>query len=72
VKVFDLSRQSSCVFEKFLILEHYDTETAMELRDQGHALMAEAMAARMDLSKRFETKGLQGKIATLQQVIGKN
>ncbi|HUT26168.1 MAG TPA: hypothetical protein VM492_17685, partial [Sumerlaeia bacterium] len=72
VKVFDLSRQSSFVFEKFLILEHYDTETAMELRDRGHTLMAEAMATKTDLSKRFETKGLQGKIATLQYVIGKN
>lgn len=69
-KVMLIARKAAMQFEKLIILDHYDEETASEIMSEAFDLMAQCMGEKNELSKRFERKGLQGDLATLEHVIG--
>ena len=70
VDVMLLARRCGIQFEKVIILNHYDEETAWEIVDSAFGLMDQCMKAKNGLTKQFEHKGLQGNLATLEYVIG--
>jgi hypothetical protein len=68
--VFELARQASFSFEKFLILDQYDKASAREIVDKAYDLINKAQKQQAAVSARFEERGLQGKLAALDHAIG--
>ncbi|MBN1867979.1 hypothetical protein JW916_11885 [Candidatus Sumerlaeota bacterium] len=70
VEVFTLARQSGMAFERMAILDQYDNRTAKSIVDQAYDLIGRAMTAKTSLSSELDGKGLQGKLADYQTLIG--
>ncbi len=66
----NLGHDSSIAFEKFLILNHYDPDTAREIINTAYTALKKSRDMREDIMERFETKGLQFPLLTKQQLIG--
>ncbi|MFP4380819.1 MAG: hypothetical protein ACLFUS_10005 [Candidatus Sumerlaeia bacterium] len=65
-----LARESSFEFEKFLILNHYDYETVAEVMTKAYNHIEESEDIQVALSVEFERKGLQGRLAKYNRIIG--
>lgn len=70
IRVFDLARKASFSFEKFIILDQYDRETADSIVNQAYDLIKQSKQQQADLSSQFEAKGLRGDLAALQTFYG--
>ncbi len=65
-----LARESGFAFEKFFILDEYDRETAFEIVSKAYAKMKQSEQSLQKLNARFERRGLQGHLASIDPVIG--
>ncbi len=70
VECVSLGHDSSVAFEKFIILNHYDPETAREIINTAYTTLRKSRDMREDIMERFEIKGLQVPVLTDQQLSG--
>jgi len=68
VECIRLARQASMAFNKFIILDRYDTETARNIIAEGFSLIGQSRTIKEELTRRFEEKGLQGSLAKFEPI----
>ena len=71
VECIRLARQASMAFNKFIILDRYDTETARNIIAEGFSLIGQSRTMKDELTRRFEEKGLQGGLAKFGPIGGR-
>jgi hypothetical protein len=65
-----LARESSFEFEKFLILDNFDFHSAGAIMEQAYKYMGESREIQVALAQEFENRGLQGRLAKFNRIVG--